>query len=150
RLFRVGAERTRNRKRVKEHTLAVSRSCRLPHFLRCSVLGPAVVRFDEIPMLPRYADLDWVLLNVRDRAPDVLRRIEEYLPARSAPCRMRIAATTSHNKRRPAGILKPRDHLLREVSMFADDQVDVIGHDCAGVTRVLTEADHFRNGIRDC
>ena len=50
--------------------------------------GPVVIRLYKSPSLYRTTDLDWVLLDVANRSPYIIRTIKKDAPPASAPDRM--------------------------------------------------------------
>src|SRR5437868_5039518 len=97
------------------------------------VQGPPVVFLHKIPLLRREVSFDRIVLHVTNRAANVLRRIEEDFPTGPTPDGMVVGAETERAKPQTAGNLKLRNHLLSEVLVLADHEVDVVRHDGAGV-----------------
>src|SRR5205085_9122993 len=108
---------------------------------------PVVVVLHEEPVLRGKADLDRVPFDVADGPSHIIRVVEEYFPALP---------------RRPGWMVPPRldqflstdpnevfDHLLGAVPVLPDQDVNVVRHDCAGVTGGALTLDHFAKRFRD-
>src|SRR5207253_1635439 len=124
--FRVRAKRSGPGPQRLARTLNVNRSTPITR-------QPAVVGFHEIPDLLGSADLDGVQPDVLDVALEVSPRVEKALPPRSfGPDRVRWRPQPCFDQRGACPLLKPFDHQFGLVSMAADQQMDMIGHDRAG------------------
>src|SRR5438874_1446498 len=98
---------------------------------------PVVVGSYEIPMLSRHAVRNWVVLDVFDGAVHFIGVVEEDFPTTSAPRWVIFRTESISAKPRAAEMLEIVDHFFGAMFVFADDQVDVIEEDGAGVARVL-------------
>ena len=100
---------------------------------------PAIVRLHKRPRLSRQSNLDRIVLNVRNRAIDLIWMIKKYFPpAACRPHRMiaRPQSMDGIDQRPSCCILKQLDHLFRTVLVLANENMHVIRHDRAGVARV--------------
>ena len=100
------------------------------------VQGPPVVLGDEGPLLAREAPLWGVVFDIPDRPSNVVGMVQEHSPPGPCPHGMFVVADARGGQCPAAGLLEVFDHFLRLVLVLADEQVDVIGHDGAGIAGV--------------
>ncbi len=114
------------------------------------VQGPTVVFGDECPVLRGHSAIERVLADVANCPANVVGMVQEYLPSRLGPDWMIRRPETGRAKPQAGGLLKILDHLLSFVPVFADQQMNVIRHDCAGVTGVPIFAHRLGECVGDC
>lgn len=113
------------------------------------VQGPAVVCCYELPPLHGQPRFDGVLLDVADRPPKIVRVVLKDDPAGPAPDGVTFGAVSRFQQPLARIPLQRPDHLLREVAVLADQHVDVVGHDRAGVAGVSPPLDGGGERIAD-
>lgn len=111
--------------------------------------GPSGVRRHEIPALNGHAIGNWILLDVGDGATDLVGMVEEDLPSAGAPGGVIGGSEAVGAKPRAAVMLQMLDHILGAVAVLADDQVDMVEEDGAGIAGVLSRADRICESVRD-
>jgi hypothetical protein len=87
-------------------------------------------------MLRRPSILRWIFANVMDSVFNILPGIQEDLPARSGPYWVIHGSATSSNHCVLAILLKVGDHLFGVIAMAANHEVNMIGHNRAGIAGV--------------
>ena len=88
-------------------------------------------------------DFQRIVLDIADGPTDFIRVAEEHLPSRPAPDGMARGAKRTFAKPRAADGLQIGDHLFCFVFVFANDEVNVVGHDGGGVAGVAVRGDGF-------
>jgi len=94
-------------------------------------------------MLARESEWHRVVPDVFDGPADILGGIEEDFPSGTTPSRMVGGTCAGGDERFSGRLLKVVDHFFGNVSVFANQDMDVIGHDRARVTRVTIAADRI-------
>src|SRR5438094_9291836 len=101
------------------------------------LMQPPVVIWDhERMLLLRQPNLDRILLDIRNRPPDLLRMIEKHAPSRSAPDWMIHIEQFARPQQSMRFTLKIPNDLLRLMLVLANEQVHVIRHNRARVAGV--------------
>lgn len=112
------------------------------------VKRPAIVGLNKPPALPWQPQRQGIFLDISDRPAHFVWMVQEHFPSpSSSPSRMVGGAEISRTEPLAAGLLESFCHLLSQVFVLAQKQMDMVGHDRARITGVVLVVDHLGKGI---